>query len=141
VVVKRHVIDPGALEQPQAIVDLAADMHDFGMPLQLLDRGEEARPLQALAVQLAARRIGGRDQRDATRKQQFEQRAEDHGIRDVRHEQFIEADHAGTSRKVVCHQGQRVGVRAVCSQFGMHVGHEAMEVPARLLLERQALVE
>ena len=43
--------------------------------------------------------------------------------------------------RLVGHRPERVRVLAVAPQAGVHVGHEAVEVPPRLLAKRQTLVE
>lgn len=71
----------------------------------------------------------------------FHQGAEDHGVGNVRHEEFVEADHPGFVAEALGDDGQRVLLALEGFHFLVHTLHEAVEVRTHLLLERQRFVE
>ena len=126
-----------ALERAQAEVHAATDLMHGRMAFDRRDGGQEARALQAVAVQLAWRQVRRRDERHAALEQVAEQVAEDHRIADVRDEQLVEAQHARVARDAVGDPLQRIARLAEPFQFAMDLAHEAMEVHAAFVRERQ----
>jgi predicted ATPase len=79
------------LQQTQAIVHSGRDLDHFEMFLDQLDRGQELRALQAVAIKLFRRvvRCGHHDQ--AVFEQAGQEIAHQHRIADVGHVKFIQA--------------------------------------------------
>ena len=67
--------------------------------------------------------------------------AQQHGIGDVRDEEFIETDQARLAGDLFGDEFERIGDVLVLLQFVVHRLHEAMKVTALLVLERQAVEE
>ena len=111
------------------------------MLFEQADRRHEARALQTFLVQVIRRDVGGCDQRDAALEQPAEQVAEQHRIGDVGDEQLVEAQDARLLRDPVGDAVERVGLLLVLLQLVVHRLHEAVEVAALLVAERQALEE
>ena len=70
-----------------------------------------------------------------------EQIAEQHGIGDVGNEEFVETNDAGLARGLFRDQLQRIGVVLMFLQLVVNPLHEAMEVAALAVLERQRLIK
>jgi len=78
-----------ALEQAQAVVGAAVQFLHAAVLFDQCDRRQEALALQAAAVQLLRRQVGGRDQRHALVEQRLEQGAEDHRVGDVADRELV----------------------------------------------------
>ncbi|MNH10819.1 hypothetical protein D3C79_703090 [compost metagenome] len=131
----------GLLQVTQAVVDPAVDVHHLGVLLDHGDGRQEARALQAVLVQAVRHDVGSSHQRYAVLEQLFHQGAEDHRVGNVRYEEFVETDDLGFFAEALGNDGQRVLLALEGFHFLVHTLHEAVEVRAHLLLERQRLEE
>ena len=86
--------------------------------------------LQAVAIELVGLDVRGRGERDAAREQRAEQVAENHRIGDVRDRELVEANDPRLGRELVRERVERLLAVAKALQALVHVGHEAMKVPA-----------
>ncbi len=127
-----------SFQQAQAIVGLAVDVNDLRVLFQQFDSRQKARALQTFFVEIVGRHVRRCDQRHPAIEQATEQSAEQHRIGDVGHEELVEADDAGFLRDLCGDQLQRVGLVLMFLQLVVHRLHEAMEVAALAVFERQA---
>ena len=139
--VQREVKQFGLLKVTQAIVDATVNVDDFGVLFDQGNRWQEARPLQAVLVQSVRNNVRGRHQGYAVFEQFFHQGAENHGIGNVRYKEFVKTDHPRLIREALGDDGQRVLFAIEGTHLFMHALHEAVEVSAHLLLERQRVEE
>ena len=117
------------------------DVHHVAVFLDELDGGHEAVALQPVLVEVARFHVGGEHQRHAALQQGAEQAGEDHGVGDVGHEQFVEADDLGLLRDLVGHAVERRLHALEALQVRVHLLHEAVEVRAALLGDAQGRKE
>ena len=125
----------------QTVVDAAVDVDDLGVLLDQRNRWQEARTLQTVLVQTIRHNVRRRDQGHAVLEQLFHQRAEDHRVGDIGHEELIETNHPGFVGEALGDDGQRVFLAAEGLHLFVHALHEAVEVSADLFLERQRFEE
>lgn len=92
----------------QTIVDARVDVHHVAVLVDQIDGRQETRPLQTVAVQIVRRDVRRGHQRNAAREQRLQQRGQQHGVGDVGHEEFVEAQHVGLGLKAVGDDFQRV---------------------------------
>ena len=103
--------------------------------------GRKQRPLQTVAVQIVRRDVRRGHQRNAAREQRLQQRGQQHGVGDVGHEEFVEAQHVGLGLKAVGDDFQRVFPPLQLGQLFMHPQHEAMKVQTHFAIARQTVEE
>ncbi|MCY1426411.1 hypothetical protein D9M71_422300 [compost metagenome] len=139
--IERPVIQLGLLQRAQAVIHAAVDVDDMGVLLQQRDGRQEARALQAVLVEAVGNDVGSGDQAHAVLEQLFEQGGEDHRVGDIGDEELVEADHPRLVGEALADDGQRVLLALEGFHFLVHALHEAVEVRAHLLLERQRVVE
>ncbi|MCY1429209.1 hypothetical protein D9M71_451170 [compost metagenome] len=135
------MVQLGLLQGAQAVVHATVDVDHLGMLLEQGDRRQEAGALQSVLVQAVRDDVGGRHQAHAVLEQLLEQGREDHGVGDVGNEELVEADHPGLVGEALADDGQRVLLALEGFHFLVHALHEAVEVRAHLLLERQRVEE
>jgi len=91
----------------------------------------------AFLVEIVGRYVRGGHQRDAAIEQSAKKIAQDHRIADVADEQLVETQHACLASNLVRNQLQRISAILMFSKLVVHGLHEAVEVAALLVLERQ----
>ena len=104
------------------------------------EEGQEQRPVQAVAVEVLGLDVGCRDDRHAVGEERREEPAEDHGVGDVGHGEFVETEKArvpGQSGRdwrdgVVPLDGTALARLAPGMDPGVDVGHEGVKVHAPL---------
>ena len=74
-------------------------------------------------------------------EQLLHQRAENHGIGNVGHEEFIETDHPRLVGELASDELQRILLALELTQLLVHPLHEAVEVRTHLALDRQRVEE
>lgn len=98
----------GTLQRPEPIVDAAIDIDHLAVAIEQLDGRQEARPLQAVLVELVRDDIRGCHQHHPTLEERFEQVGQDHRIGNVLDEELVEADHPRLGGKLAGDQGQGI---------------------------------
>ena len=111
------------------------------MRLEQFDRRQETAALQPVAVQVVGLCVGRRNQGNAAREQAFEEAAEEHGIADVAHEEFVETKDASFTGDVGGNTVQRVGDAVERGEACMDVGHDAVKMIAALRRQIQRFEE
>ena len=111
-------------------------------------KGRKASRSRPSSEQVVRRGVGGRDHHHAAREQRLEQPAEDHGVGDVVHLEFVEAQQRGLSAIASATGGTGSsslispcffsGARHGC---GVHVLHEWWKCTRRFLRQRRGLEE
>lgn len=140
-VVQRRQVEVSLGQGTQTIVDTGVDVHHVAVLVDKIDGRQETRPLQAVAVQIVRRNVRRGDQRNAAGEQRLQQRGQQHGVSDVGHEEFVEAQHIGFGLEAVSDDFQRVFPPLQLGQLFMHSQHEAVEVQTHFAIARQAMEE
>ena len=110
------------------------------MPLDRLDRREEAFAVETVGVQLLRWLVGSGHQHHALLEHDAQQAAEQDGIADIADEQLVEAQHPHVPRQLAGQGAQRVGCTGQFELALVHPLHEVVEVLAPRG-HAQALVE
>ena len=139
--VQRGAVDRRAGQRTQAVVGIADQFHHFAMALQCVDRGQEARALQAVLVQVAGGGIGAGDQHHALGKQAVQQARQQHGIADVADEELVQYQHAQGAAPFAGDRHHRVALTGMRAQALVHFAHEPVEMRAAFLSGGQAGIE
>ena len=124
----------------QAVVLAAIHRDHRHVPLDRLDRREEAFAVETVGVQLLRRLVGGGDQHHALLEHDAQQAAEQDGVADIADEQLVEAQHPHVPRQLTGQGAQRVGCTGQFELALVHPLHEVVEVLAPRG-HAQALVE
>jgi arabinose-5-phosphate isomerase len=127
-----HEVGIRRQQGPQPVVGAAIEVEYVAVFLDQLDGGQEALPLQSVAVQVAGLGIGGENQHHTPFDQSVEKAREHHGVGDVCNEQFVEAQHRGIGREVARNQVEWIGSRTTRVQFAMYRQHEPVKMHAPL---------
>ena len=130
--VERRAVDRRAGQRAQPVVGVAVQVHDLAVALHQLDRRQEARALQAVAVKVGRVDVGRGDQNDALGEHALQQPRQDHGVADVADEELVEHQHAHPASPFAHDRRQRVTLAGVGAQLRVHAAHEAVEVGAAL---------
>jgi hypothetical protein len=134
----RRLVDRRLLQRAQAPVVVGGELQHVAVRLDQRDCRQEARALQAVAIEVARRRVGGRHQRNAALEQRFEQAGQDHRVADVLDQEFVQAQHAAAHSDAGGDFGQRIAALAERAQALVDVFHEAMEMSAQRQPVRQS---
>ena len=94
----------------QPVVDAGIDVHHVAVLFNLLNRRQETRALQAVAIEIVWRNVRGRHQRNAACEQRLHQGAEQHGVGNVGDEKLVEAENIGFGFKAVGDDQQRIAL-------------------------------
>ena len=133
--------DVGGAEAALAVVLAAVHVEDVEAFFEQGDGGQEAAAVLALRVEPGRLVVGGGHEHHAFGQQAFEQAAENHGVGDVAHVEFVEAEDLGVAGDVAGHGLQGVGLVFVFAHAAVGFGHEGVEVYAAGGAGRQAAVE
>ena len=88
---QRRAVEGEIADALASIVDLAVQFEDVESLLEQRDEGQEAFALQTALVEVVGRAVRCRDNHDALLEQGPEEPAEEHGIGNVGHLEFVEA--------------------------------------------------
>ena len=136
--IERRAVHRRAGQGAQPVVGFALDIQLVAVRLDQVDGRQEARALQAIAVQVRRGHVGGGHQHDALGKHAFQQARQDHGIADIAHEELVQHQHPQPGPAPAAHdQRQPVALAAVHPQLLVYLAHETVEVGA--VLARRAL--
>jgi len=139
--VGRKLIHVGALEHAQPVVPVPVDVQHLRVAQNQIDRGQELRSLQAVAVEILRTHVRRCCERDAAGEERGEEIAQDHRIGDVADDELVEANDAGPVGETVGHAVERVCKLFELAEIRVHRGHETMEMPAYLVLEGQRAIK
>ena len=123
--------------------------HDVHVLFDHVDERHEQGAVQAFIVKLSRRRVRGSDDHDAALEQSCEKPAEDHGVGDIGHVKFVEAEEPSLPRQLNRGKLDRIPA-GVLAGFHLlpervdalvHVDHEFVEMRAAFSLDRARIVE
>ncbi|MNC28298.1 hypothetical protein D3C75_764980 [compost metagenome] len=126
----RHPVTLALGAGVQAVVLLAGHRQYLHVPLDGGDGRQETLAVEAVAVELLGRLVGGSDNHHALVEQYLEQAAEDDRVTDVVDEQLVEAQHGYLPGQLPGQRQQRVGGAVELEQALVDPGHEVVEVLA-----------
>ncbi|MNE12692.1 hypothetical protein D3C80_1055040 [compost metagenome] len=126
--IQRRQIQVRLSQGAQTIINAGVNVHHIAILVNQVDRRQEARALQTVAIQIVRRNIGGGDQRDATGKQRLQQRRQQHGVGDIGNKELVETQHVGLRLETISDDFQRIFLPLQFGQLFMHPQHEAVEM-------------
>ena len=135
------VVNPALLQNAQAIIFAAVDLHNFEMLLEQFDRRHELGTLQPIAIQIVRFLVGSRYQHQSLVEQSLQQIAHQHRITDVGDMEFVKAEQAQLLRYIAGDVQQRIFLTLQIAQPVMDVLHEAVEVHPALAFDRYRIEE
>ncbi len=138
---QRRAVHRRAGQRAHAVVLGAFGVQLHTILLQQGDGRQEAVALQAVEIQVLHRGVGGGHQGHAFGEQPFQQARQQHRVADVGDEELVQHQHPQPAAPFLGDLGQRVALALVFAQALVDAAHEAVEVGAVLLLDRQAVVE
>ena len=133
---ERRVIQPGPLQRTPSVIGSVVNVDDLQVRLQQFDSGKNAVAVQAIRIKRIGMKIGRCHESNAIFKQGGQQTVKNHGIRNVCHVKFIEANQPITPGNTFTQLVERVCRALQILQFPMHLPHELMKVQADFALER-----
>ena len=89
---QRGVVELDLFQRAASVIGTVVHVDDFHALVQQRNRRQDTVTVQAIRVQAVGLKIGGGDEAHAILKQRRQQTMQDHGIGDVGHVEFIEAD-------------------------------------------------
>ncbi len=139
--IDRGLVHRRAGQRAHAVIFGAFGVQFHAVGLQQPDRGQEAVALQAVEVQVLHCGVGGGHQGHALGEHALEQARQQHRIADIGDEELVQHQHAQFAAPFLGDLRQRIALPLVLAQALVDAAHEAMEVGAVLLLDRQAVIE
>ncbi len=139
--IQRGAVHRRAGQRAHAVVLGAFGIQLDAVLLQQRDGRQEAVALQAVEIEVFHRGIGRRHQGHALGEQALQQPPQQHRITNVGDEELIQHQHAQLVAPLLGNLGQRIALPLMQVQLLVDAAHEAMEMGAVLLLDRQAVIE
>lgn len=117
------------------------ELEDTGVTLEQINRGKEAPALQAIAIEIVRSSVGGGDQRETAGEERIQETVEQHGVRDICHQELVETEDADLLAQAPGDDLQRIGLLGQTRHPLMHVAHEVMKMDAARARQLEILNE
>src|SRR3989475_247430 len=138
---ERRMVDLDALQHALAEVDAAVDVQNIEALLEQRDRRQEIVALEPVLVQIVRTVVRSHAADDSEIHHPPEQPADDHGVGNIVHVQFVEADEAIALGDALGERAQGIFAALQLLELAVHVAHEVVESHAPFPDQRQAPVE